>query len=936
MPLSRLFMFGPVRLERDDTSPPRLESRKALGLLCYLVVRGERVARPQLVDMFWGDMTEERGRHNLRRVLSNIGAVLPGWLEVERHSVRFASGPQTWTDFTAVVQLHAESTQAALAAAVELMRGDLLADLALDSCPEFETWLVVEREHWRQRCGEMLERLIGYCEEGGDFAAGIAYAERLVALDPWREEGHRALMRLLALSGDRNAALAAYETLRRILAEELLVEPTSETRALRDRLAAGEIGRAAPPAPAHNLPAPLTPFVGREAELGELVALLDTPAPARLVTVIGLGGMGKSRLALEAAQRLWRSYAHGAFLVPLESAAGPQFVVSAIAAALGVRFEGPTNPQAQLLAFLRDKETLLLLDGFERHSAATDLIIEMLRHAPGVKLLVTSRVALRLHAEHVFDVEGLPFPAMDGRDAAEYDGVRLFAQGARRARRRFSMTPETLPFIVQICRALQGLPLGIELAAALVERQSCQDIAAEITRDLDALSTTMPDIPAAHRSLRAVFDHSWRLLSDDEQAALAALAVFAGGFDRAAAAQVASASAKMLAGLVSKSLLATRDDDGDFGIRYDMHALVRQYALEKVGRGLRYDSLMSRHLAYFVALARQSETELIGAHQGAWWKRLDVEHDNTRHALAWGIAHDPPGALGLAGALWRFWFERCYYDEGERWLRQVLAGDGAGATARAKALFGASRIVHAQGNIEEARRLLEEALPLARVGADRRIEAFIASDLGWRRYEGGERESARGLWAEALQVAEGASDEWLVAVVTASLGEAALNDGDTTAARRFLSQSVTLARARGDALLLAFHLALLARALTAEGDLAGAVGCLLESLDIRRQYGNKANIAACLEGLAAVAGAARLPAASAWAVTLLGAAEALRDAARTPIPPVEYPAYRATVAILEAGLSGAEFATAWDAGRAMSLEEAVAWAHTEIVTFGRK
>ncbi|MFN8471117.1 MAG: BTAD domain-containing putative transcriptional regulator [Anaerolineae bacterium] len=928
MPSSRLFMFGPVRLERDDNTTPGLESRKALALLCYLVARRERISRPHLVDMFWGDMTEERGRHNLRRVLSNIGACLPAWLEVDRHTVRYTPGPNTWDDISAAEQLRAEGTADALAAAVELMRGDLLADLSLDSCPEFETWLIVEREHWRQRCGEMIERLIDYREQENDLTRGIAIAERLVALDPWREEGHRALMRLLALNGERNAALAAYDACRRVLAEELQVEPTSETRGLRDQIIAGEIGPKVVSATSHNLPAPLTPFIGREPELDELVRLLDPASPNRLVTVMGLGGMGKSRLALETGHRLWQRYAHGAYLAPLESATGPEFVVFAIAAALDLRFEGPTDPRAQLLGYLRDKALLLILDGFEQHLAAVDLIIDILRAAVGVKILVTSRAALHLHAEQVFDVDGLPFPTEDDPGAAEYASVRLFVQGAQRAQRRFQPSAANLPAIYRICRTLRGLPLGIELAASLVGTESCQDLAVEITRDLDAISTTMRDIPPAHRSLRAVFEHSWSLLTADERVALTGLAVFAGGFDRTAAHQVAGASARMLTALGAKSLLTKRESEGELGVRFDMHTLVRQYALDKLERAESYDALMSRYLDFYVALAEESETQLIGANQATWWKRVSVEHDNIRHALVWGLEHNPDAALRLAGALWRFWFERCYYEEAETWLTRVLvAARDSSAVARAKALFGASRISHAQGDIDEAWRLLEQALPLAREGGDLGLLALTASDLGWRRYERGERESAKALWAEALQVAQQAKDGWLVAVVTASLGEAALNDGDLERAASLFAESTSLARSLGDSLLLAFHLALLARVRAGQGDSAGATACLLESLDIRQEYGNKANIAACLEGLAAVAATERRPAALSWAVQLLGAAEALRDAVHTPIPPVECPAYTSTVDALRAKLPDADFAKAWAAGRALSLDGEIALAH---------
>ncbi len=934
MPPSRLFMFGPARLERDDPSAPNLDSRKALAVLCYLVARRERLARPHLVDLFWGDMPEERGRHNLRRVLSNIGACLPGWLDVDRYSVQYTPGADTWVDLIAVEELRAAATPGALAAAVDMLRGEFLADLALDGCPEFETWLVIEREHWRQRTAEMLTRLMEIYVETRDYSRARAFAERFVALDPWREEAHRELMRVLALTGERNAALAAYDACRRILADELGAEPTSETQALRDQIFSGEVGvRERAVQPSHNLPAPLTPLVGREDELAELLALLDKSSGNRLVTIVGLGGTGKTRLALEVAHGCWRNFADGAAFVSLESVTGPESVLSALATALSFRYEGPSDPRTQLLDYLRTKDLLLVLDGFENVLAGgADLIVDILRNAAGVKALVASREPLHLRAECVFDVAGLPFPQTDdGEPAGHSAAVRLFVQGAQRARRRFAASPATLPAIVEICRALQGLPLGLELAAALVATQSCQDIARQITDDLDTLATTMRDIPAAHRSLRAVFEHSWRLLTSQEQEVLTALAVFRGGFEQHAAAHVAGASAALLVRLVSKSLLSQHDDDGEMGEpRYDMHALVRQYALEKLSERNLYDSVLAHYLDFYVAFAEASETELIGADQALWWRRVTVEQDNVRHALRWGTEHDPSSALRLAGALWRFWFERCYYEEGCSWLARALAHDvGGNARARAKALFGASRMAHAQGNIDKAWLLLEEGLPLARQSGDLGLRAFTASDLGWRRYERGERDSAKALWAEALRCAEQADNRWLVAVVTASLGEVALNQGDPETGQRRLAQSVDLARQIGDVLLLAFHLALLARALTALGDWAGASACLLESLDLRYPFGNRANIAACLEGLAAVAAAESRPPAASWGAQLLGAAESLRDAVQTPVPPVEYPAYAATLQALRSQLGSAEFEGSWTTGRAMTLEAAIAAAHAK-------
>lgn len=923
MPPSRLFAFGPVRLERNDASAVGLESRKALALLCYVVAQAGPVARPHLVDLFWGDLPEERGRHNLRRVLSNISASLPGWLYVDRHTVAFAGGADAWVDAIEVTRLRARGDPDTLAAAVDLMGGDYLADLWLDDCPDFETWLVIEREHWRQRAAEMLGRLIATHTETGDYGRARGYAERLVALDSWREEGHRELMRLLALSGERSAALAQFETARRALAEELGVEPSRETVALAEQIRSGEL---APPPVAMlarpRRPAPLTPLVGREAEVAELVALLDPASGQRLVSIVGLGGMGKSRLALEVAHRSENVYAHGTAFVSLDPLASAEFLVSAIAGSLGLRFEGTTDPREQLLTALRDKEMLLALDGFERLLAGADLLIDILTHAGKVKLLVTSRQPLHLHAETVFDVAGLPFPDTDQDAAADYAAVRLFAQGAQRVNRRFAVTDATRPPILRICRALRGLPLGLELAAALVATQSCGQIADAIDANLDILTTTMRDVPPAHRSLRAVFEWSWSLLDADERAALATLAIFRGGFDARAAEQVAQASPAMLGALVAKSLLIRPMGEAPPDARYEMHELVRQYALAKLDQ--RGDREFARYLAFYAGLARESEAQLIGADQARWWQRLAVEHDNLRQALTWALRHDPATALRLAGSLWRFWFERCEYEAGERWLVEALATTHEGdAASRAKALFGASRLAHAQGHIDAAWQRLEEGLPLARQGGDAGVLAFTASDLGWRRYERGERAAARALWIEALDVARQAGDGWLVAVVTASLGESALSEGDMTVARRDLAASVDLARDLGDALLLAFHLALLARALTASGAWPAAYACLGESLDIRQRLGNKANVAACLEGLAAVAAAEGQAAVAPWAVQLLGAADGLRDIVHTPIPPVEHPAYAATVQALRDRLPTAEFAAAWAAGRALSLADAV-------------
>jgi len=387
--------------------------------------------------------------------------------------------------------------------------------MSFPDCPEFDIWLVGEREFWRQRVIQSLQTLIDYHHRRGDDEEGVRLASRLLALAPWREEGHRQLMRFLARSGQRAAALAQYETCRRILQRELGVPPSAETRALYERIRDA-------PAPRHNLPLEPTPFVGRGAELTEIARALNDAA-CRLLTLVGPGGVGKTRLAVRAARDQVRAFLHGVFFVPLAGLEEPHLLATAIAEALGLRLTGHEPAADQLLAYLRDKELLLVLDNFEHlltpsHTEqAVSLVLKILQQAPGVKVMVTSHQRLNLRWEWLIEVKGLPYPDRQAPAEATYSAVTLFVQSARRAMRR-SLEGE-MEEVARLCRLLEGLPLGIELAAAWTGEYSCAEIARQVERGLDALSASAHDYPPRHRSLRAVCDYSWSLLNSEEQQA---------------------------------------------------------------------------------------------------------------------------------------------------------------------------------------------------------------------------------------------------------------------------------------------------------------------------------------------------------------------------------------------------------------------------------
>ncbi|HET9224322.1 MAG TPA: tetratricopeptide repeat protein, partial [Roseiflexaceae bacterium] len=789
-----------------------------------------------------------------------------------------------------------------------------------------------------------------------------------------------------------------YETCRRILARDLGVEPEAETTALYERIRhstsselrvlsaeiraqGGETQTSnLKPQNIQNFPAQATPLIGRETELAELGALLENPAH-RLITIVGPGGVGKTRLALAAATEETEVFTDGGAFVPLAAIRAAAFVAPAILAALDVPLQGQRDPREQLLDYLREKELLLVLDNFEQllapdqsdNDGITELVSEILAHAPDVTLLITWRERLALPGEWLFDLSGLSYPAGDPSDGIEgYSAVELFVQRASQVRRQFALADGEVRAVARICRLIEGLPLAIELAAAALRTHSCAAIADAIETSLSALTSRLRAIPERHRSIWATFEHSWRLLSEEERQVLARLSVFRGGFEEEAAAQVARASPQLLAALVDKSLLRW-----DGVARYDMHELVRQYAgakLEQVGKAR---SIRNHHVAYYLALAETAEPLLSTSDQRVWLDRLEQDHDNLRAALAWAVDHNPDGALRLSGALADFWLLRGHLSQGRQWIERALAGadararagadpdHSAGASphataARAKALHGAGRIGHVQEDNVRAEELFVESLTLARALGDPRRVALLLNDLGELVLQRGDSVQAMTLYTEGLTLARAADDRIAVAHLLLGLGDVARAQGEVGYAAACYQESLAIGRALDDrrriawalhrlgALALeqgahereadafaeglalardvgdhentAWLLYFMGRLLRKQHDLAGAAARFAESAQLLHVLGAGIGVAANLVGLADVKIQYQEPA---QAARLLSAAE-----------PQHWPAWAAaertkydhSVAAIRAHLDQATFAAAWAAGRAMTLERAIAYA----------
>ena len=454
------------------------------------------------------------------------------------------------------------------------------------------------------------------------------------------------------------------------------------------------------------MPTPTTSFVGRSEELARIRDLLANPH-CHLLTIIGPGGIGKTRLALQAAADQFSNFPDGIYFVPLAGVGSSDLIAAAIANALPASFSEAENLRDRVIRYLRRRQMLLLLDNFEHLLAGVDLLIDVLQAAPSVKLLVTSRERLNVQEEWALTLGGLTVPPKEATDPLEnYSAVELFIERARQAQTNFALGAEA-EAVRAICQRVEGMPLGLELAASWLRAMTCQQIAAQMDSSLDFLRTPLRNVPERHRSLRVMFEQSWRLLSADEQAVLMKLTVFRGGFGLEAAEAVAGASLSILAGLADKSLLRLNPSG-----RYDLHELLRQFAADKLAE---IDGLAAavnrRHLEYFSYLADEAEAHLYGPRKEAWFDRLEVEHDNLRAALAWTLrSKEAEAGLHLAGALGFFWEHRGYPHEGGEWLEKLLsiASDVPSAT-RAKALRVAGSLAGGLGNDDLGRTYCEES-----------------------------------------------------------------------------------------------------------------------------------------------------------------------------------------------------------------------------------
>lgn len=831
----------------------KLYSAKVLGLLAYLVLESEKShSRQKLATLLWGESSDKQARHSLRQALyslrKTLGDLADKCLTIDSDTIRLEHHENLRIDVVEFLEIFKKSINDIdqLCHAVNLYQGQFLEGLDIEEEGAFDEWLYLQRHSLEQQILHIHETLIDQFIARHTYQDALLFAQKLVMLNPIHEGAYRRLIQIYAALGNRDEVRNQYRRCKEVLRDELQVTPSTETETLYHQLVFKENVVV-------NLPTPPTPFVGREKEIGELGKILVNPNN-RLTTIIGTGGIGKTRLSLAIGEQLIGHFRDGVYFVPLSSIHSDDSIISGIADAIQLQFFGRKDPTSQLHDFLRQKELLLILDNFEHLIDGATLVTDILEVAPQLKILVTSREKLNLRGETVFVLGGLDFPEESLKSVLEqYGAVKLFIQTAKRVNQSFQADTDNLEAIINICRIVDGMPLGIELAAAWVEVLTLEEIIVEIQQGLDFLKTTLRDMPARHHSIRAVFDSTWKRLSIKEQQSLAQLSVFQGSFTRSAAQEVTNASLQVLMTLVGKSLLTRGDRD-----RFQIHELLRQYCAEKLvgyGNDLLETTKIS-HSAYYCRRLEEELPRLKGYFQIEALSDIEVDLPNVRVAWMWAVQKQDEKLISQAlPSLSMFYHMRNRYHECIGLLQLVIGHlkDDPTTELYASLIIKLGRTNQSVGDLVVGVQYLEQGLAIAKRhgNLDLQVEALV--ELGTTYNRLGNFVEAEGCLANSLDLVQKMDDLSLHAYTLRMYAIMFNNRGDYEAEAKYCHDALALYQEMEDLFGKAHTLNLLGVNANDQGHYLGAKQYYIESLAIQRELNNRRGIAACLINLGVVA-----------------------------------------------------------------------------------
>ena len=861
-------LLGPVEAVRKGETLALRGPRQRALLALLLLEPGAAVAGDRLADELWHGRPPAGAPTTIRSYVSRLRSVLgpgaPIATAASAYSLRVSA---ELVDAKRFEQLVKEGQEALARGAPRGAAARFRAALALWRGRPFSgagdaVALGLEAERLAElRLLALEERIEAELALGSD-AELVPELEALVAEHAYRERLWRHLMLALYRAGRQADALGAYRQAREILDRDLALEPTEELRRLEQAILLHEVPAVQAPEKRHDLPAPVTSFIGRATELAELERLLGEK---RLVTLTGVGGVGKTRLALEAAARAVPEIADGVVFVDFAGLADPPLVARHVARALELR-EGPDRHSGeQLAAALRERDLLLVLDNCEHlRGACADLARSLLGQCLQLRILATSREVLGVPGEIDYQVPPLAVPPPDGGpdELRSSEAVRLFVARAREARPRLADDAAAVTAAARICRDLDGLPLAIELAAARTKALSLAEIADRLADRFGFLVSRRRLTEARHQTLEEAMDWSYELLAPEEQRLLARLSVFAGGFTLDAAAAVClerdeEHALALVERLVDASLIVAEERDG--GMRYRLLETVRRYAAERLERSGEPTELRRRHADYVLALSEAAEDELRRRHslQSRWGARLHAEYGNLTAALAWSVeTGNVEIGLRIAAGLARFWVERDYASDADRWLELLLRNaDRTSPPLRAKASVAAWNVASVRGDAARAERHARRAVELYRAAPEDAGASWALLALGAMHEQRGEDTEGRRRLEEALALHRSAGDEFGVRRSLHLLGNIARETGDVEQARQLLGEALALARAAGDP----FHEGAVLHSVgdseleAGESDAADAL--YREALEIGRGIGGHRIATYCIAGLGASAAA---------------------------------------------------------------------------------
>ncbi len=1024
-PQLSLYFLGPPQLYLNK-EPVTASRRKAVALLTYLAVDGSKQTRDSLSALFWPDFDQSKAFTNLRHTLWEIQQTIgEGWLITDREAIVVNPNADISLDLDQFEALLGQSRDQAqpdisiriplLAEAIKLYRNHFLTGFSLKDAPNFNEWAFARSEELRHQLSRALLMISEDHCALGQAEQAIPYARRLITLDPLNESAHRQLMQVYIQAGQHSAALKQYQACEQLLRKELGIDPEQATRDLYKKIRKREIKpvqiepRKEKSEPSHNLRLQLSSFIGREKEQKAIAKLIRNH---RLVTLIGAGGIGKTRLSLKVGAQLLNDFAQGVWFVELASLNDPALVPQAVSRVFDIVDRSENTLTEKLIHFLQSKTILLVLDNCEHLvDVCAQLAETLLQNCPDLKILATSREALGITGEALVQIPSLSIPKGSQVDQiGDFESIRLFTERAQLSESNFCLTKENSPVVADICHRLDGIPLAIELAAARVNMLSVEQIAARLNESFNLLAGIGRTRLERQQTLQASIDWSWNLLSHSERVLLARLSVFAGGWTLDAAESVCSGDViesrnvlDLITQLVMKSLVVV-DQESAGERRYHLLEMIRQYTHEKLMNSGDDEKIRTLHLNYFLNLSTQARLALRGPSRVDWMERLNDERNNLRAALHWAEKTDVEAGLYLSSRLLRYW-ESSNLGEGVRWLESFLHKEESKEFPQARAyalhaygsllvwlqefdkahmiaqecrtLFQTTNDSHGVidalilfGNVfmfrfdpADAEKFGEQAMALAQKLDDPWREATALYYLGWatRNYE---RMFSR--WEKAASLFRKVGDQVSLANVLGWLGQFRVLNGDLELAETYLDEATVLWQSNKRANIWDNTRLVRSQIFLARGDYEQAHAILEEVMVTAEETGNtmsqlwvklrlgyvvlrSGNLAEAHQlfdetahkfaddgysvgALFALEGMAGLDVAvgkAANAARLIGWADAIRVKLNDPRPNIEQADVDKLIAACLAKMGEADFSDAYDEGRKMSLEEALAFAFDE-------